>query len=239
MTDNKRNTRQNSSKTVQNDHLEDKVMLLEQNMMANVNELKNLITSRNSGSSAAPRELTNDDLLRKITSFQESIQSAINSIRKELEDLKVKVTSFEGNHQDRQRQLNGFVISGLAEDSENDTEKVRKQVVEVINKKIGFSINEDDINCCYRLGIKNGNRAKPRPTAVLFVNKWKRDIVFSKKRMLKGSGVVFTEILSREKQNLYKSACDKYGVKNCWSWKGEIYVSEGGNKKQVKNSDDV
>lgn len=235
----KRITRQtDASKTNSNENIESKVKLLEQNMMENVNELKKLIGSRSRETSSSG-ELSTEELLLRIQEFEKTIGDAISSIKTELKDLNYRFSSLEKKSDNRQYRHNGFVVSGLKENAESTPETLKKQIVDVIKCKIKISVSENDIDFCYRLGAKNEGRIKPRPTAVIFVNKWKRDTVFINKKLLKGSGIVFTEILTQEKQQLYSAACEKYGVKNCWSWKGEIFVSENGKKKQIKNGDSI
>ena len=60
-----------------------------------------------------------------------------------------------------------------------------------------------------------------------------KNLIYSKKRQLKGSGVVITESLTKRRLKLLEAAKSAFGRFSAWSMKGDVYVFH--NKKHLVN----
>lgn len=97
-------------------------------------------------------------------------------------------------------------------------------------------VKKRDINRCYRLGKKDSE--KTRPIAVQFCTQWIRDMVFDKKKLLKGTKVVFTEFLIDENLKLLRLAKQVMG-KAAWTFRGLVYAGNKENKILLRKEEDL
>lgn len=82
-------------------------------------------------------------------------------------------------------------------------------------------ITSNNIEVCHRLGVSQG---KPRPLLVKFTNYNCRQLVWSNKTALRGSGQIITEFLTKTRHQVFMEARKYYGMKNCWSSDGKIII---------------
>lgn len=238
----KRNTRNNNPKCISNSsasstnlELAAKVTNLEKHVQNSIQDLKSVITS--------PRTTDVEDrnILSRLNLFQTEMEMAIKTIKDEITELLNRTVKLDQNMEDSKKHCyaNCLVISGIPENNEeNRNIRFEQKIVECLETKIQEPLSSNDINYCYRLGKKE-DREKPRPVVVVFTNRWKRDIVFLRKKNFKGSGIVVTEYLTREKMNLFKVCVTKYGLKHCWTWRGNIYAFINNNKKLIQTDRDL
>lgn len=60
------------------------------------------------------------------------------------------------------------------------------------------------------------------------------------KTKLKGSGITLSEFLTRPRHQLFMSARDKFGVNNCWTKQGLVYVmGADGSRHRVSTLGDL
>lgn len=220
------------------ENLANQVQRLEETMHQNVHELKNLITGNTENSSDG---LDYSDIMNKISEFQRSTQSSIDSIKNELHKLNQRLSEQEKKFDDQEQKFlaSSLIFSGVPE--QEDSDGIRQNIVKIVNTKlkINFTLSESDIKDCYRLGKFIEGRARPRPIFIELVHKWKRDNIFRFKKDFKGSGIVIFENLTRKNLNMYKKATTKYGVKCCWTWMGDIFVNVRGVKRKILTENDI
>nr|CAH7762135.1 unnamed protein product [Callosobruchus chinensis] len=105
---------------------------------------------------------------------------------------------------------------------ETDNEILINKVTELFQMKMGIRTNNEDILSCTRIGKKAGN--KTRGILLELANiAWKHKI-YDKKKLLKGSGVVFKEDLTGNRLKLMELAIEKNSPRHVWSYKGNVYV---------------
>lgn len=179
--------------------------------------------------------------MQQIATFEANTQKSINALKSEVTKLKQQSTTCEKKIEDQKQfeLLNGLVISGINE--EFDTDSLHDVVANVINSKMhNVSLTPNEINYCYRLCKKEDRQStKPRPVVIMFVNKWKRNMIFNLKKCLKGSRMVISEWLTSAKLELYKKACDKFGFKSTWSRNGQIFASINNVKRRILSESDL
>ena len=60
--------------------------------------------------------------------------------------------------------------------------------------------------------------------------------VYRVKKHLKGTGVTLSDNLTEKRAALYKTACDKIGYKNVWTWEGRIFYKNTDNDRRFQIS---
>ena len=96
----------------------------------------------------------------------------------------------------------------------------------------------DDIERTHRLGGPRKQEeglepAASRPIIVKFCSYRKRQEVFARKKLLKGSGLVLMENLTQTRFNLFRKVKEVVGLKNCWTSDGRIYAVRQQDQKVV------
>lgn len=184
---------------------------------------------------------TQDDVMEEsvsqaIENFQKLVTNSLNKLRAEVAEIGTK---FERQNEWLQRRCNGnfLVFQGVKESRDED---LVSEVSSLISQKIGVDIAVSDLNCSYRLGKKSAAVVdKPRPVAVEFVHRWKRDKVFTEKKELRGSGMAVFELLTSATLNLFRKVKQRLGVKGCWTWKGNVYGLINNSKKRISSEADL
>lgn len=164
-------------------------------------------------------------------------------MKKVLVDLKNEIAEFGKNisrqceYLRRQSFENCLLIHGV---KESEKENIYSEVCSILVSKIQADVTIKDLSVCYRMGkLGNGSPTKSRAIFVRFVHQWKRNCIFAEKKKLKGSGVAFTEMLTAANYTLMKQVRSRIGVKNCWSWQGNIFGSIGGTSKRIRHIGDI
>ena len=79
----------------------------------------------------------------------------------------------------------------------------------------------------HRIGPKKrsmNSEAKTRPIIAKFVSYRDRQVVFNSKKLLKESGFVITESLTKKRMSLLNEGRKTVGSKNIWTLDGRIHV---------------
>ncbi|XP_072403149.1 uncharacterized protein [Diabrotica undecimpunctata] len=185
----------NTPKTI-NKNVVARVEKLEEALQQGMKDLRSQVTSNISG--------TQIDFINK---FEQNMLELSNSVKEELNKVQKLViqnqNSIEYLKQDKR--LKSLIINGVDEKEKDDLPDV---ITNIINNKPILSTNLVD---CYRLGKKRNLDKRPRPVAVVFVNRWLKTKVFNQKKNLKGCSVVISEMLSPDCQKLLKKSEDICG----------------------------
>ncbi|XP_026745500.1 uncharacterized protein LOC113506863 [Trichoplusia ni] len=92
---------------------------------------------------------------------------------------------------------------------------------------------------CHRMG-RNNNGSKPRPILLKLRDVEVRDRIWFEKTKLKGSGITLSEFLTKTRHDAFMMAREKFGISNCWTRRGEVFVlGADGTKRRVLNTRDV
>jgi len=168
-------------------------------------------------------------LAERFFQFEKSVLGSLDEIRTEISQLK-----FTATKQVMDVNLNVILVHGV---EENQTD-LYESVCNLITTKININIRKTDLNYCYRLGQKKPDQNRPRPIVVSFCQRWKRNEVFANKKRLKGSSVLFTELLTSDNLKLFKET-RHYFHNSCWSMGGKVFVLCKGAKVLVKSIDEL
>ena len=95
----------------------------------------------------------------------------------------------------------------------------------------------DDIERTHRLGGRRKQEEGLEPAAsrpiIKFCSYRKRQEVFARKKLLKGSGLVLMENLMQTRFSLFRKVKEVVGLKNCWTSDGRICAVRQQDQKVV------
>ncbi|XP_045476340.1 uncharacterized protein LOC123682005 [Harmonia axyridis] len=108
-------------------------------------------------------------------------------------------------------------------------EQTGESIISFLNSKMSMKLTKDDMEVCYRVGRKGGEKSR---AVFLKVNNFNlKDQIYRKKRLLKGTGVVIREDLTSHGVELYSKCVEKAGMKNVWTDSGKVYIFK--DKKKI------
>lgn len=118
---------------------------------------------------------------------------------------------------------NSIRLMGLGETKNDNILDAVKDLF--VNKlKVSATTIENELLVAYRVGQQSETNGKPRHIIVTFSNTSTKNSIYSKKRMLKGTGLVIKEDLTVKRLAIVKDAAEKYGFKNVWTFNGTVFA---------------
>lgn len=120
---------------------------------------------------------------------------------------------------------NNIRLMGLSE-TKNNNNNILDTVKDLfVNKlKVNSTSIENELLVAYRVGQQSETNDKPRHIIVTFSNTSTKNLIYTKKRMLKGTGLVIKEDLTVKRLAIVKDAAEKYGFKNVWTFNGIVFA---------------
>ena len=126
-----------------------------------------------------------------------------------------------------------MVIYGLTENNDEDPVQV---TADIIKDNLKIQTPARDIEVAHRLGAPTAG--KKRPMAVVFRYRDKKYDLMRARKMLKGTGVVFSEDLCKEIRDLLQNIKQHNLVDSAWALNGKIFMKpKSGNVKTVRYGD--
>ncbi|PZC81528.1 hypothetical protein B5X24_HaOG212452 [Helicoverpa armigera] len=153
-------------------------------------------------------------LSRDYTDFKCLVWKTMSALKLQMELLTLGLDRHE---MASRRQV--LLLHGLPE--KKDEEYVSQAVIVLTEKLKMTNISAVDIASCHRLGTATG---KPRPLLIRFHSLSLRSEVWRSKTMLKGSGLVFTEFLTKPRHDAFLAARKHFGVRQCWTSEGKVVI---------------
>lgn len=195
------------------------------------------LENRAPSTSSTNTETNNDSFLSKFELFESTITVSLNNLRSEVKKLKQEMVtlSMEINKTESIRNQNFLIIHGVQESTTSD---LYSEILQIFINKNKVEISKRDIKQCYRMGKKVVQQKRPRPIAVEFCQRWIRDLVFYTKKNLKGSRIMFTEMLTLDNLKIYKQVRLLMG-NAAWSYGGLVYVQCEDGRKLIKSEEDM
>ncbi|XP_050549647.1 uncharacterized protein LOC118280796 [Spodoptera frugiperda] len=114
-----------------------------------------------------------------------------------------------------------LLIHGVPEDKTENTALVVTSMVQ--NKLKLDSFTTSNVRRCHRMGSFTG-KSSPRPILVKVQDVDTRDKVWHNKTKLKGTGITISEFLTKTRHQVFMAARNRFGVTNCWTKAGHIYI---------------
>ncbi|XP_022814837.1 uncharacterized protein LOC111358070 [Spodoptera litura] len=129
-----------------------------------------------------------------------------------------------------------LLLHGVSE-SEPKEEDTTQVVVQVVKDRLKLDIKPSDIKRCHRMGRVS---QKARPILLKLHDVALRDNIWRGKTKCKGSGVTISEFLTKIRHNTFMAARERFGVNQCWTREGTIYVLDSkGARHRVTSMDDL
>nr|XP_049706813.1 uncharacterized protein LOC126056782 [Helicoverpa armigera] len=185
-------------------------------------DLSNTFTSRmatyeeelkNAGSTEASHR-TIASLSRDYSEFKCLVWKTMGALKMQVELLTL---GFDRHEMASRRQV--LLLHGLPEQEGEDT--VSRAVSVLTDKMKLGNVSALDIASCHRLGADGG---KTRPLLIRFQSYSLRSDVWKSKTVLKGSGLVLSEFLTKPRHDTFVAARKHFGVKECWTSEGKIVI---------------
>ncbi|KAJ8712237.1 hypothetical protein PYW07_005079 [Mythimna separata] len=173
-----------------------------------------------------------DCLVKEFLSFKKFILEMLDCLQKQIDLLALGLDNLE--MRGRRKMV---LLHGVTEQAKEDTAQVAAEVVRCHLKLADFTVG--DIRRCHRMGRQAGT-SKPRPILCKLRDVNLRDSIWFAKTRLKGTGITVSEFLTRTRHRLFMCAREKFGVNNCWSKQGLIYVlGSDGSRHRVNSMSDL
>lgn len=162
--------------------------------------------------------------------FRKFVAQAMTTLQ---EQLKLMAHSIDGIQMRSRRKI--LLMHGVPEsDSKEDTAQV---VGKVVKDHLNIDVLPADIKRCHRMGRSS---LKPRPLLFKLKDVALRDSVWLAKTKLKGSGITLSEFLTKSRHRVFMAARDKFGVSQCWTKEGVVFVLDSkGSRHRVTSLEDL
>ena len=172
--------------------------------------------------------------LTKYVDHQNSKIAIQETIIKRLEDDRDRLRMEMDDMQQYSRRT-CLLIHGMKEERNENCEGLVKTVV---NEKLKAGLDTKDIGRTHRLGKRKPD-GKPRPIIVRFLSYRQRAKVFALKKNLKGSKIVITENLTKQRYSLLQKCNEVFEKTNVWSYDGRINVKLDTQIKTFTNMEEL
>uniref|UniRef100_A0A2A4JKL5 Uncharacterized protein n=1 Tax=Heliothis virescens TaxID=7102 RepID=A0A2A4JKL5_HELVI len=191
-------------------------------LASSMEELSNTFTSRMTAYEEELKNVSNNEashktvasLSRDYTDFKCLVWKTMSAIKVQMELL---VLGLDRHEMASRKQV--LLLHGLQE--QKDEDHVSRAVAVMKDQLKMTKISSVDIASCHRLGAVTG---KPRPLLIRFQSLSLRSEVWRSKTILKGSGLVFSEFLTKPRHDTFLAARKHFGVNQCWTSEGKIMI---------------
>ncbi|XP_049886655.1 uncharacterized protein LOC126381178 [Pectinophora gossypiella] len=195
----------------------DKMIKMFDTKMAEFQAELNQATRKNPSTIAA--------LNAEFQTFKAFVCNGLNVLRGEVKALARGVDRIE--MKSRRKML---LVHGVPEKKNEDIASV---VTSSLSAKIKVpNFNVDCLRTCHRMGKVTNNSGKLRPIVLKFTDMAMRDSIWNTKTALKGSKITVSEFLTKSRHSVFMAARDKYGISNCWTRDGFIFIKTPDSAKQ-------
>lgn len=172
--------------------------------------------------------------------FKDNCLKELSTIRAVVDELQRKTVACEERVDDLEQysRRNCLLIHGIPEKTRESTTDLS---LDLFYNKLGIDIDYHDIDRTHRIGSQRRSGSKPRPIIVKFVSYQARDEVWFNKSKLKNTKITVTESLTKIRQQLFRAARMKVGMKNCWTHDGNIIIIDhsSGRKTSIRRMEDI
>lgn len=190
-------------------------------------------------------------ILQKLSEEIDSLKTDIRSLKVQNEELiqtnhslkqELDVQKVNLDRQEQYSRRNCIRIYGIPEDKGENTDD---KVLSLFKNKMNLNVSIGDLDRTHRVGAvpgdKSGTRSKlmHRPIIVKFVSYQARNLVFSNKKLLKGTGKIIREDLTKIRLQLLKSAINKFGTPNVWTSDGRIIINSKNQKITITTQSEL
>ena len=91
-----------------------------------------------------------------------------------------------------------------------------------------------DLDIAHPLPARKGT-----PVIIKFLRRTQRNYIYAKKKILKSSGLVITESLTKRRLKLFEAARSAFPWRSAWIMKGNVYVFHNNRRQVIHDFDDI
>lgn len=171
--------------------------------------------------------------------IRQEVARDIEKLSKRVAELEEKNCLLMGNVDscEQYSRRNNLRIFGLPYEK---NENLEDKVIKIFNDKMSIKTDHKQIEYVHRIKSNttqiNSGRNQP---VIIRMDSQLRKLVFSKKKTLKGSGIVIREDLTKQRLQLYKDAANLFSFKNVWTNQGNIFISHGNKIHKIVSHDQL
>lgn len=187
---------------------------------------------------------------KKLNDLEESVaflKTEINNIKRDnlnkMEQLEEfvadnsRLKSSDLQRLDQIDQVNRSTALRIFNMEEKPSENIKTEIIKLLTTKMEINLKIEDIEKCYRVETKV--KQERRGIYVKFSSLPIKQIIYAKKKMLKGTRIVVKEDLTKTRLDLVNQVAEKIGVKNVWTQNGKIFVFVNEKKHLINTFDDL
>ncbi|XP_071492562.1 calcium-activated chloride channel regulator 1-like [Diadema antillarum] len=168
-----------------------------------------------------------DAAQQQVKKLETQLQSSTNNTRK---------LSFDLNKQEQYSRRNCVRVYGIKESPHEDTDSL---VCQMAREKLSVDLQPHHIDRSHRIGKQrnpkdSGGPAPPRPVIVKLTSYRYRQMLITKRKSLKNTGMGIQEDLTEYNSKLLKAAQQHVKVQAAWSVDGRIFVILHGNGQKTR-----
>lgn len=199
-----------------------------QDVIENQRNIETTLASRMSAfeeelRSAAANKTPIEDLSKDYKNFRDLVWSVLKALRTQIQALTRHVDDL-----DRFNRNNALLFTGIPE---SDNEDCTEVILSITNSVMKINdISKNSIQLCHRLGARKSTGC--RPILVRFNDIRLRNTVWKDKKNLRASTTVIHEFLTRVRQSIFAVARRHFGINNCWTQDGIIFVKLPNNDRR-------
>lgn len=176
-------------------------------------------------------------------SFRDIIEKKIGKLDQTVSTLSAELSKMKADNSRLKRSLDdqeqfsrnlNIRIFGMPY---SEGENLRESVLELFLTKLKCKIVDSDIKNVHRVYAKNANNDKPPAVLVAFREVNNRSLVLQQRKLLKSSGLVIKEDLTKLRLALISAASLKFDQKSVWCLHGNVYVKVNGVVHRVDDEE--
>lgn len=176
---------------------------------------------------------TSTNIQSEFFMFRSFVISSLNTLNAQV-DLLVKM--YDQIEMKSRRKI--LLVHGVTEEKKEDTSVVLLKLI-----KDHLKLPDTDANSivrCHRMGPVNDRAQKPRPVLIKFKEISTRNRIWFAKTAFKNTGITVSEFLTKSRHETFMNARKQFGVSNCWTRDGNIFVIDShGKRHRVSSMDDL
>ncbi|CAG4938537.1 unnamed protein product [Colias eurytheme] len=183
-------------------------------------------TSTTTSLASPPSRLASD-----FTAFRSFVITSLQCLQTQIDCL---YKLYESQEMRSRRKI--LLLHGVPE---NNDENVTSQTLNILSTKMKLpNLSINGVSRCHRLGNPKDN--KPRPILIKLRDLSDKELIWSSKTNLKGTGITLSEFLTKNRHDVFMAAREQFGVTKCWTRNGHIFViGPGGVRHRVESIADI
>ncbi|XP_046976461.1 uncharacterized protein LOC124542568 [Vanessa cardui] len=177
---------------------------------------------------AIPATSPTSNIAAQFTTFRNFVLSALESLQ-----LQLSVLTKQHDLLEMRSRKKILLIHGIPEST---SENVTVTAVKMLSQHIKMpELVPAAIRRSHRIG--RPTKDKPRPILIKFQDLSLRNKVWYGKASLKNTGITLSEFLTKSRHEAFMVARQQFGVSNCWTKEGQIFIiGPGGVRHRITST---